>query len=192
MDEFEKNLLDENVKLDKTVDIDALLQNISMEAEKADFIEHTPENLIDNYNSQNFSERDNNKEFENNYKKFVIYVYPSNISIADKLSTDEFTKLVNDSLREYDNKAKQKQQTQKKCLFAAHVVLVILTVLIFTPIFYIGLNKSIVLTRTNYIQHEQNFSTLYSKNKKPLKAKDFKKLQRIRKKQLEHAAKTEQ
>ena len=94
-------------------------------------------------------------------KKYIFYVAKDFTSYIDNLSTDDRNVFINDAIQlKLDTLDEKKQQNKKKKLMT-HLVLMILTFIIATPLFLFLVNKSIMMTFDNYKYSQDNFEKLY-------------------------------
>ncbi|MBR1942364.1 hypothetical protein IJ843_01360 [bacterium] len=108
-------------------------------------------------------------------KKYIVYIEPDNIDFLDSITIRERKKIINRILREEDENIRKKRQTEERIKFTNQVIIMVLTVVISLPIFFVLLNKSIEITILNYQQAQQNFVKLY---KEQGKIKSYKKFQK--------------
>lgn len=106
-------------------------------------------------------------------KKYVIYVEPDNIDFIDSLSIKDRKKLINKVLHEQDEASRKRREMRERAKFTKQIVIMVLTVTIALPIFFVLLNKSIEITILNYQQAQQNFVKLYKEQGKIKSYKSF-------------------
>lgn len=107
-------------------------------------------------------------------KKYIVYIEPENLEFMDGLSIKDRKKLINRILREEDSKIKREKVRKERLKFINQVIIMVFTVVISLPIFFMLLNKSIELTILNYQQSQQNFVRLYKEQGKVKSYKKFK------------------
>ena len=108
-------------------------------------------------------------------KKFVIYIEPENLDFIESLSIKDRKKVINKVLQYEDNEVRKQKEQAERAKFTNQVIIMVLTVVISLPIFFLLLNKSIEMTILNYQQAQQNFVKLY---KEQGKIKSYKKFQK--------------
>lgn len=108
-------------------------------------------------------------------KKFVIYIEPENLDFIESLSIKERKKVINRVLHYEDENVRQKKERRERAKFTNQVIIMVVTVVISLPIFFMLLNKSIELTILNYQQAQQNFVKLYKEQGKIKSYKNFQK-----------------
>lgn len=106
-------------------------------------------------------------------KKYVIYVESDNIPYIESLSAKDRKKIINNILREQDIVSRKKRKIKEKVKFTNQVIIMVLTVVIALPVFFVLLNKSIEVTIINYQQAQQNFVKLYKEQGKIKSYKNF-------------------
>ncbi len=108
-------------------------------------------------------------------KKFVIYIEPENLDFIESLSIKDRKKVINRVLHYEDENVRQKKERRERAKFTNQVIIMVVTVVISLPIFFMLLNKSIELTILNYQQAQQNFVKLYKEQGKIKSYKNFQK-----------------
>lgn len=108
-------------------------------------------------------------------KKFVIYIDPENLDFIESLSIKDRKKVINRVLHYEDENVRQKKERRERAKFTNQVIIMVVTVVISLPIFFMLLNKSIELTILNYQQAQQNFVKLYKEQGKIKSYKNFQK-----------------
>lgn len=108
-------------------------------------------------------------------KKFVIYIEPENLDFIESLSIKERKKVINRVLHYEDENIRQKKERRERAKFTNQVIIMVVTVVLSLPIFFMLLNKSIELTILNYQQAQQNFVKLYKEQGKIKSYKNFQK-----------------
>ena len=106
-------------------------------------------------------------------KKYVIYIEPDNIDFIDSLSIKDRKNLINKVLHEQDEASRKRREMRERAKFTKQIVIMVLTVTIALPIFFVLLNKSIEITILNYQQAQQNFVKLYKEQGKIKSYKSF-------------------
>lgn len=108
-------------------------------------------------------------------KKFVIYIEPENIDFIEGLSIKERKRVINRVLHYEDEDVRRKKERKERAKFTNQVIIMVLTVVVSLPIFFLLLNKSIEMTIVNYQQAQQNFVKLYKEQGKIKSYKNFQK-----------------
>ncbi len=106
-------------------------------------------------------------------KKYVIYIEPDNIDFIDSLSIKDRKKMINKVLHEQDEASRKRKELRERAKFTRQIIIMVLTVTIALPIFFVILNKSIEITILNYQQAQQNFVKLYKEQGKIKSYKSF-------------------
>ena len=71
--------------------------------------------------------------------------------------------------------SKRRREAQERAKFTKQVIIMVLTVVLALPIFFVLLNKSVEVTILNYQQAQQNFVKLYKEQGKIKSYKSFQK-----------------
>lgn len=108
-------------------------------------------------------------------KKFVIYIEPENIDFIESLSIKDRKKVINRVLHYEDKNVRLKKERRERAKFTKQVIIMVITVVVSLPFFFMLLNKSIELTIINYQQAQQNFVKLYKEQGKIKSYKNFQK-----------------
>ncbi len=119
--------------------------------------------------------REEKQKLQLGEKKYIVYVEQDNVDFMDALTINERKSVINRILREEDAAVKKRRQIQERIKFINQVIIMVVTVVVSLPIFFIILNKSIEVTILNYQQSQQNFVKLY---KEQGKIKSYKKFQK--------------
>lgn len=106
-------------------------------------------------------------------KKYVIYIEPENIDFIDNLSIKDRKKIINKILHEQDEASQKRRAMKEQAKFTKQIIIMVLTVTLALPIFFVLLNKSIEITILNYQQAQQNFVKLYKEQGKIKSYKSF-------------------
>ncbi len=106
-------------------------------------------------------------------KKYVIYIEPDNIDFIENLSIKDRKKLINKVLHEQDEASRKRREMRERAKFTRQIIIMVLTVTIALPVFFVLLNKSIEITILNYQQAQQNFVKLYKEQGKIKSYKSF-------------------
>lgn len=106
-------------------------------------------------------------------KKYVIYIEPDNIDYIESLSIKERKKIINKILHEQDEFSQRRREMRERSKFTKQIIIMVLTVTLSLPIFFVLLNKSIEITILNYQQAQQNFVKLYKEQGKIKSYKTF-------------------
>lgn len=96
-----------------------------------------------------------------NIKKYVIYVDSDNIKFMEGLSVDERREVINKILRQQDTATQNRLKRSAQINKSINTFIAVVTFIVFLPIMFIILNKSIQVTIHNYSQASSNFSKLY-------------------------------
>lgn len=108
-------------------------------------------------------------------KKFVIYIEPENLDFIESLSVKDRKKVINRVLHYEDANVRLKKERRERAKFTKQVIIMVITVVVSLPFFFMLLNKSIELTILNYQQAQQNFVKLYKEQGKIKSYKNFQK-----------------
>ena len=108
-------------------------------------------------------------------KKFVIYIEPENLDFIESLSIKDRKKVINRVLHYEDENVRLKKERRERAKFTKQVIIMVITVVVSLPFFFMLLNKSIELTILNYQQAQQNFVKLYKEQGKIKSYKNFQK-----------------
>lgn len=108
-------------------------------------------------------------------KKFVIYIEPENLDFIEGLTLKERKRLINNVLHEQDDLSKRRREAQERAKFTKQVIIMVLTVVLALPVFFVVLNKSVEITILNYQQAQQNFVKLYKEQGKIKSYRTFQK-----------------
>ncbi|MDD3436008.1 MAG: hypothetical protein PHC64_02540 [Candidatus Gastranaerophilales bacterium] len=101
-----------------------------------------------------------------NSKKYVVYINPENINFMEKLSVEERKNVINKLLKEQNEFLTKTKRVRELSHFFKHAVLASVTAVIFFPLMFILVNKSLETTINNYSQAKQNFMRLYKQEGK--------------------------
>ena len=82
-------------------------------------------------------------------------------------------KLINKVLHEQDEASRKRREMRERAKFTRQIIIMVLTVTIALPVFFVLLNKSIEITILNYQQAQQNFVKLYKEQGKIKSYKSF-------------------
>ena len=152
-------LVPNNSEEDSSLDIDNFVQSI--------------ENNETESETQN--KQDEKLKLKLGEKKYIIYIEPENIDFIDNLSIRERKKVINRLLKEEDTTLKKQKAMRERIKFINQVIIMVVTVVVSLPIFFVLLNKSIEITILNYQQSQQNFVKLYKEQGKIKSYNKFKK-----------------
>ena len=108
-------------------------------------------------------------------KKYIVYVEADNIRFMNHLSLKDRNVLINQFLREQNATIKKRRMIKDLTKFTNQVIIMVFTVIIALPLFFLLLNKSIEVTILNYQQAQQNFVKLYREQGKIKNYKSFQK-----------------
>lgn len=95
------------------------------------------------------------------HKKYVIYIDSDNIDFMENLSISERKHLINDILTNQIKVSEKERFKQRNKKLITHLLTVCFSAIIFLPLAFFIVNKTIELTIVNYVQAEQNFEKLY-------------------------------
>lgn len=98
---------------------------------------------------------------DKNSKKYVIYVNYENIEFMESLSIPERRDLINKILKEQNEIAIKKKESEARIRNVINWVLAFVTVTVSLPIIFIMVNKATEITVVNYGQSKANFTRLY-------------------------------
>ena len=116
-----------------------------------------------------------NVKIQEGEKKYIIYVDADNVKFMEQLTIRERNILINRFLREQDENIKKRREVKELSKFTNQVIVMVFTVIIALPLFFVFLNKSIEVTILNYQQAQQNFVKLYKEQGKIKNYKSFQK-----------------
>lgn len=105
-------------------------------------------------------------KIDSNAKKYVVYIDPNNVDFMESLSQNERRDVINKILKEQNELSLEQRENNKKLDFLKHALLACFTFILFFPIMFIGVNKALESTITNYQQAKQNFGRLYKEQGK--------------------------
>lgn len=103
-------------------------------------------------------------EHDESIKKYVVYVEADNVDYMENLSVNERKIVINDILREQNYLTKQERAMLRKKQFFSHLVLAIITFVVFFPLLFILVNKAAKITMENYSTAKSNFTKLYKEH----------------------------
>ena len=95
------------------------------------------------------------------FKKYIFYVSKDFVPIVDNLSTDERTAYINDAIQRKVDAEYEYSVIDKRKRILAHIITMIITFFIVTPMILFLVHKSIMLTFENYKYSQDNFEKLY-------------------------------
>lgn len=99
-----------------------------------------------------------------NIKKYVVYVDADNVEYMENLSIDDRKKVINEVLREQYYLTKEERAILRKKQFISHLILSIITFVVFLPLIFILVNKAAIITVENYNTAKSNFTKLYKEH----------------------------
>lgn len=97
-------------------------------------------------------------------KKYVVYVDADNVEYMENLSIDDRKKVINEVLREQYYLTKEERAILRKKQFISHLILSIITFVVFLPLIFILVNKAAIITVENYNTAKSNFTKLYKEH----------------------------
>lgn len=106
------------------------------------------------------------KAVDPNSKKFVIYIDPENIKYMESLSNTEKKEVINKILKEQNLLTKEEIERRAKTKYFKHAMLACFTFIVFFPLMFIAVNKSLESTISNYQKTKGTFSRLYKEQGK--------------------------
>ena len=160
-------LIPNNDTPDNTVDINSFMQSVDV---PNDSESNTTANLNTNDNKN-----DEKPKLQLGEKKYIVYIEPENIDFIDALTIKERKSVINRILKEENASIKKKREAEDRVKFINQVIIMVITVVVALPIFFVLLNKSIEVTILNYQQSQQNFVKLYKEQGKIKSYKNFQK-----------------
>lgn len=115
---------------------------------------------IENYTLKTLSESASHDE----NKKFVIQINRENLDYFESFSTSERNDLINNFLSKKQKFESVNNRKERLFEYTKRLLIVIVTTFLFLPSIYFVINKSVLLTISNYRQTQENFSKLYRKH----------------------------
>lgn len=94
-------------------------------------------------------------------KKYIVYVSKDFVPLMDGLTTDERSAYINDAIQRKIDTEEEISSIEKKKRILTHIIITVLTFLIFAPIALFIVHKSIMVTFENYKYSQDNFEKLY-------------------------------
>ena len=94
-------------------------------------------------------------------KKYIFYVSRDFVPLIDSLTIDERTAYINDAIQRKIDSEYEYSAIDKKKRILTHIIVMILTFFIVTPIVLFIVHKSIMVTFKNYKYSQDNFEKLY-------------------------------
>ena len=159
---------------ENTLELDNFVQSM-----EGGVIQNSEDNQQNDTNKINKANKTNKKDeklkLQLGEKKYIIYIDKDNVDFIDALTIKERKKVINRLLHEEDVTVKKRRKFEERAKFINQVIIMVITVVISLPIFFVILNKSIEVTILNYQQSQQNFVKLY---KEQGKIKSYKKFQK--------------
>lgn len=139
-------------------------------SDTASEVEETPEVPQDNKKT---SKEEEKLRLQLGEKKYIVYIEPENVKFMDNLTIKERKKIINKILRDEYSAINKKKIYAERFKFINQIIIMVLTVAVSLPIFFILLNKSIEVTILNYQQSQQRFVKLYKEQGKIKLYKNF-------------------
>ena len=100
-------------------------------------------------------------EGDKRYKKFVIYIDEQNVEFISSLSIQERKDVINSILREQDDIRIQRREEERRKKLITHLLIGIITFIVFIPFLYLLVNQCLEATISNYQRSQNNFEVLY-------------------------------
>ncbi len=94
-------------------------------------------------------------------KKYIFYVSKDFVPLIDSLTTDERSAYINDAIQRKIDAEYELSAEDKKKKILTHLIVMILTFFIVTPLVLFLVHKSIMVTFENYKYSQDNFEKLY-------------------------------
>ena len=94
-------------------------------------------------------------------KKYIFYVSKDFVPLMDSLNSDQRTAYINDAIQRKIDSEHELTAIERKKKIMAHLIVMILTFFIVTPIVLFIVHKSIMITFDNYKYSQDNFERLY-------------------------------
>ena len=162
----------------KSVENDNEITGENDEVKEVEFENYTAQdNLVDDNEADSKNKKvsvmDEKPKLQIGEKKYIVYIEPDNIDFIEGLSLKERKKVINRVLRDENADIKKKKKVAERVKFINQVVIMVVTVIVALPIFFILLNKSIEITILNYQQSQQRFVKLYKEQGKIRAYKNF-------------------
>ena len=105
-------------------------------------------------------------EGDKRYKKFVIYIDEQNVEFISSLSIQERKDIINSILREQDDIRIQRREEERRKKLITHLLIGIITFIVFIPFLYLLVNQCLEATISNYQRSQNNFEVLYKERGK--------------------------
>lgn len=105
-------------------------------------------------------------EGDKRYKKFVIYIDEQNVEFISSLSIQERKDVINSILREQDDIRIQRREEERRKKLITHLLIGIITFIVFIPFLYLLVNQCLEATISNYQRSQNNFEVLYKERGK--------------------------
>lgn len=159
----------EDIQFEEVVDIDEVQRKLQEKIyEKEPALEVSEEFKTVNKESENKKGIAKNSltKVDSDAKKYVIYVDPDNIDFMENLSVNERKAIINKILKEQNAFGIKAKELAKRKKFLTHAILACITFIVFFPLMFIGVNKSLMATINNYGQAKENFRKLYKEQGK--------------------------
>ncbi len=158
-----------------SMELDSFVQSVTDDNQNQQETNIIPQEQEDFNLTVNPPKSDEKQKLLPGEKKYIIYINPENIDFIEAMTINERKKIINRLLKEEDATLKKNKMMRERAKFINQVIIMVITVVVSLPIFFILLNKSIEVTILNYQQSQQNFVKLY---KEQGKIKSYKKFQK--------------
>jgi len=100
-------------------------------------------------------------EIDSNAKKYVVYIDPDNIAFMENLSVDDRKSIINKILKEQNEQVYLRKKAKERTQFITNIIIITITVIVFFPIMFWGVNKAMEISIANYQTSKENFVRLY-------------------------------
>ena len=94
-------------------------------------------------------------------KKYIFYVSKDFVPLMDSMTPDERTGYINDAIQRKVDSEYEYSAIDRKKRILTHIITMVLTFFIVTPIILFLVHKSIMITFDNYKYSQDNFEKLY-------------------------------
>ena len=146
---------------ENTLELDNFVQSM-----EGGVIQNSEDNQQNDTNKINKANKTNKKDeklkLQLGEKKYIIYIDKDNVDFIDALTIKERKKVINRLLHEEDVTVKKRRKFEERAKFINQVIIMVITVVISLPIFFVILNKA---NRNTHVQvFYPMFSLLLCKN----------------------------
>ena len=97
-------------------------------------------------------------------KKYIFYVSKDFVPLIDSLTPDQRTAYINDAIQRKIDAEYEYSLVEKKKRILTHIIVMIFTFFLVTPLVLFIVHKSIMLTFENYKYSQDNFEKLYKQH----------------------------